>query len=81
MGLVPDINGNLIPDPCECPPCPGDLDGDGVRDLTDFALFAAAYGSVVGAANYNLCADLDGDGVVDLTDFGLFAAGYGVPCP
>jgi hypothetical protein len=80
-GVVPDINGNGIPDPCECPPCPGDLDGDGVRDLTDFTLFAAAYGSVVGDANYNLCADLDGDGVVDLTDFGLFAAGYGVACP
>jgi hypothetical protein len=63
------------------PPCPGDLDGDGVRDLTDFGLFAAAFGSVLGDANYCLCADLDGDGTIDLTDFGIFAAGFGVPCP
>jgi hypothetical protein len=64
-----------------CPACPGDLDGDDVRDLTDFTLFAAAYGSVLGNPNYDPCADMDDDGVVDLTDFGLFAAGYGVPCP
>jgi hypothetical protein len=63
-----------------CPSCPGDLDDDGVRDLTDFTLFAATYGSVIGDANYSPCADLDSDGVVDLTDFGLFAAGYGVSC-
>jgi hypothetical protein len=62
-------------------PCPGDLDADGVRDLTDFTLFANAYGSVMGDANYNPDADMDGDGVIDLTDFTQFAAVYGVPCP
>jgi pyrrolidone-carboxylate peptidase len=62
-------------------PCPGDLDGDRVRDLTDFTLFASAYGSVLGETNYDPAADMDGDGVVDLTDFGLFAAVYGVACP
>jgi hypothetical protein len=63
------------------PLCLGDLDGDYVRDLTDFAMFAAAYGSVLGNANYNPDADMDSDGVVDLTDFAAFAAVYGVPCP
>jgi hypothetical protein len=62
-------------------PCEGDLDGDNTRDLNDFTLFAAAYGSVLGDANYNPDADMDGDGTVDLSDFGLFAAVYGLPCP
>jgi hypothetical protein len=63
------------------PPCPGDLDGDGVRNVTDFGLFADAYGSSLGDANYNPDADLDGDGSVNVTDFSLFAAVFGVPCP
>jgi hypothetical protein len=61
--------------------CPGDLDEDDIRDLTDFSLFAAAYGSSDGDPNYNVLADLTGDGVVDLTDFTEFAANYQVPCP
>ena len=61
--------------------CRGDLDLDGTRDLTDFGLFTAAYGSQASEPRYDLSADLDSDGVVDLTDFGLFAADYGVPCP
>ena len=63
------------------PICVGDMDGDGVRDLTDFTWFAAAYGSVIGGNNYAPSADLDGDGVIDLTDFTAFAQVYGVPCP
>jgi hypothetical protein len=77
----PDNNDNGIPDECEQSACLGDLDGDGVRDLTDFSLFAAAYGSVLGDGDYNPDADFDSDGVIDLTDFSAFAAVYGVPCP
>jgi hypothetical protein len=65
----------------ECATCLGDLDGDNVRDLTDFAsYFTGAYGTVIGDALYNPCADLDFDGVVDLTDFGLFAGVYNTTC-
>jgi choice-of-anchor B domain-containing protein len=61
--------------------CLGDIDGDGVRDLNDFTLFAAAYNSVIGQAHYDPAADLDADGAVDLSDFTLFANVYGQPCP
>jgi hypothetical protein len=61
--------------------CPGDLNGDGFRNLTDFTMFAAAYGSQIGQPNYNPDADLNGDGFVNVTDFTLFAGFYGVPCP
>jgi hypothetical protein len=64
-----------------CPACVGDLDGDDVVDLTDFGLFAAAFNTVLGDADYNPCADLDHDGVIDLTDFTAFGGVYGEPCP
>jgi hypothetical protein len=66
---------------CEDATCPGDLDGDGVRDLTDFGLFAAAYGTSIGDPGYNPAADLDSDGAIDLSDFSAFASVYGTPCP
>lgn len=62
-------------------PCPGDLDGNGFRNVTDFTLFAHAYVSQAGDPNYDPLADLDGDGFVNITDFSLFAAVYGEPCP
>lgn len=61
--------------------CPGDLNGDGARNLTDFTVFAVAYNSHLGDPNYNPDADMDGDGFVNLTDFTAFASVYLVPCP
>lgn len=61
--------------------CPGDLNDDGFRNVTDFTLFAAAYGSRVCDPHYNLDADLNCDGFVNVTDFTLFADAYGSPCP
>ncbi len=59
--------------------CPGDLNGDGLVDDSDFVAFAAAYDLL-------LCsdpgmppgcpADLNGDGFVDDADFVLFASAY-----
>ncbi len=63
------------------PPCPGDLDGDGFRNVTDFTALASAYGSQVGDPNYSPAADMNGDGFINVTDFTRFAAVYGVPCP
>jgi hypothetical protein len=62
------------------PQLSGDFDNDCVVDLTDFSIFAAAYGSQRGDPNWNVLCDLDRDGVVDLTDFGLFAAAFGTTC-
>jgi hypothetical protein len=61
--------------------CPGDLNGDGFRNVSDFTLFAAAFGSQLGDPDYNPDADLDGNGIVNVTDFTQFAGVYGVPCP
>lgn len=61
--------------------CPGDFDGDGFRNATDFTLFANAYGTQLGDPNYNPDADFDSDGFVNITDFTTFAGYYLVPCP
>jgi hypothetical protein len=63
---------------CECP---GDMNADGQRNVTDFTRFAAAYGSRIGDADYDPNADLSGDGFVNATDFSRFASYYGTPCP
>jgi serine protease AprX len=73
-----DINQNGIPDDCECL---GDLNGDSFRNVTDFTLFAAAYGSEAGNPTYNPYADLNGDGFVNVTDFTVLASVYGQSCP
>jgi hypothetical protein len=62
-------------------PCFGDLNDDGFRNVTDFTIFAAAYGSIIGGATYNPDADLNGDGRVNVTDFTIFAGVYRMPCP
>jgi hypothetical protein len=61
--------------------CPGDMNGDGFRNVTDFTVFAAAYGSRIGDANYDRGADLNGDGFVNVTDFTQFATVFGQECP
>jgi hypothetical protein len=62
----------------ELVPCPGDLDGDGDRDLTDLSLLLANFGTLAGAGPED--GDLDGDGDVDLTDMALLIAVFGAPC-
>jgi alpha-tubulin suppressor-like RCC1 family protein len=67
-GMVGNIDATLTP---------GDVNGDNVIDLQDFALFAAAFGSDPTSPNWNPNADLNCDGVVDLSDFSLFAQFFG----
>lgn len=66
-------------------PCPGDLNGDGIVDDSDFALFAAAY-NLLDCNDSQMppgCpADLNHDGFVDDADFVLFANAYdALLCP
>ncbi len=70
-GGSPDVNGNGVPDECECL---GDVDGDGQIGINDFLALLAAWGPNPGHA-----ADLDGDGTVGITDFLLLLANWG-PC-
>ena len=55
----------------------GDFDDDGDVDWDDFLMFADAYGSSDGDANYDVLADFDSDGDVDWDDFLMFADIYG----
>jgi hypothetical protein len=57
------------------PICPGDVNGDGVTDVFDFADLAASFGAGPGATRGQ--GDLNGDGFVDVFDFGDLAADFG----
>jgi hypothetical protein len=61
--------------------CPGDFDGDGLRNFADFTTFSGAYGTAIGDPNYDPDADFNGDGLVNFNDFTTFSGYYGVPCP
>lgn len=77
-GFSQDLNGNGIPDECEGADCPGDLNGDNLRNLDDLAQLLGHYGqSGVGYTQ----GDLTGDGIVNLDDLAAMLAVYGVPCP
>lgn len=61
----------------------GDLDGDGMVTLSDFATFACCYGLTAAlpgtcAARELTCSDLDGNGTVDLADFATLAINFGL---
>jgi hypothetical protein len=57
------------------PPCPGDLDGNGVVDVFDFAILADWFGAGPGATPDQ--GDLTGDGWIDAFDFAILAADFG----
>jgi hypothetical protein len=61
----------------------GNLDHDpaGLVGGPDWSVFAAAYGSERGDANYNWDADATGDGKIGGKDFTLFIAAYNDPNP
>jgi len=56
----------------------GDFEPDGDVDIIDFGVFADAFGSTGGDANYFAGADSEPDGDVDIIDFGAFADNFGV---
>ncbi len=55
------------------PACPGDLNSDGVIDVSDLLILLGAWGENPGHA-----ADLNGDGVVDVSDLLLMLGAWGV---
>lgn len=57
------------------PGCTGDLNGDGVTDIFDFANLALGFGTTSGATRRQ--GDLNGDGSVNALDFGIFAIDFG----
>ena len=65
--IAPDIN------------CIGDLNGDGVVDLTDLSIMLSNFGTPSGATFAQ--GDMNGDGDVDLEDLAQLLAAFGKNCP
>jgi len=70
-GHSTDLNGNGIPDECECL---GDLDGDGAVGFSDVLDVIAAWGPCAACPE-----DLDGNGAVGFSDL-LVLIGFWGPC-
>ena len=68
-GASLDVNGNGIPDECECL---ANLDGDNDVDVTDLLILITNFGSTG-----SLIGDLDGDQDVDITDLIALIAAWG----
>lgn len=62
------------------PPCPGDINMDGVVDLIDLTLGLSAFGSHFGEAGYNTQADMDKDGLIGLSDLTGWLSAFGTVC-
>lgn len=60
-------------------PCPGDVNGDGVVDLTDLAILLSNFGTLGGASLAD--GDLNGDEIVDLNDLAILLSQFGAVCP
>ncbi len=70
LGHATDLNGDVIPDICQCM---GDLNFDGAVDSADLVMLLGAWGS-------NAAADLNGSGVVDAADLVQLMGAWGI-CP
>lgn len=71
-GTSTDLDGNGIPDDCECV---ADLNGDQTVSLSDLGTLLSEFGCAA-----NCTADLDHDGDVDLSDLGIMLARFGAAC-
>jgi len=58
----------------------GDINGDGVVDISDLATVARAYGARVGDPRYNPNYDLNGDGFINIVDLAIIGVNYGKSC-
>lgn len=67
-----ELRGQIV-----CPHTCGDMDGDSVINLADFADFAGCFGLSPGLSVECACSDLNTDGVINLVDFSTFASLFG----
>lgn len=72
---APDMNGDFIPDACQCL---GDVDRNGAIDGADLGALLSSWGPIANAALAMEC-DLNGDGVIDGADLGALLSRWG-PC-
>lgn len=55
----------------------GDVNGDGIIDITDVVIVALAFGTEVGDPDWNALADLNNDWVIDIVDIVIIAINFG----
>jgi hypothetical protein len=55
---------------------PGDVNRDGVVNISDLATIALAYHSSPGSPNWNPLADVDKDGYIGISDLSICALYY-----
>ncbi|MBI3758967.1 MAG: hypothetical protein HY269_04340, partial [Deltaproteobacteria bacterium] len=59
----------------------GDLDNNGLVDLSDLSIELSAYGKCTGDPGFNPKTDFDASGCVDLSDLSIILSKYGSTCP
>ncbi|MCH7849408.1 MAG: hypothetical protein IIB53_13720, partial [Planctomycetes bacterium] len=77
-GFSPDDNNNGIPDECEPPDCPWDLDGDAVVGVPDLLSLLGSWGPC--PPKGDCPADFDNTGDVGVKDLLILLGNWG-PCP
>jgi hypothetical protein len=73
-GQADDLNGNGVPDECDVP---GDLNGDGRVDVTDFLILLSRWGPCPQPCPPACPGDFDGSCSVDVNDFLIMLANWG----
>ena len=74
-GFSQDVNGNGVPNLCECPRA--DIYGDGSVGLSGLAIVLSGFG----ATQPGLQGDVNDDGDIDITDLSTLLSEFGTACP
>lgn len=76
LGISPDVNGDGIPDPCQCLE---DVNRDGAVNVLDLVALLLCFGSPA----VPLCVqeDINADGVVNVLDLIAILLAFGTACP
>ena len=75
-GTLSDVNDDGVPDSCQAPCVPSDLNNDGAVDGSDLGALLSDWGP---AAGQGTRADINGDGIVNGADLGTLLSNWG-PC-
>ena len=73
-GSLSDVNADGIPDACQAPCVPSDLNDDGAVDGSDLGALLSEWGPTTGQGTR---ADINGDGIVNGADLGTLLANWG----
>lgn len=73
-----DVDGNEIPDECQCL---ADRDGNLTINVDDLALVLGAFGAIAEEPGFSAAADANRDQVISLSDLAIVLSGFGMNCP